>query len=382
MKQTLRILTITLAVLCSLGGCLFPRAKKQQIESSQIKGASDDQPTRLKVSNQCDQPIWVEYEIGTKGLTMPGDVQNRRLAPGESLDYPLPNAKVESLRLWPKTGCDAGGRNCDIGESRAPCSAQGCQPPIESKFEATFASAETCGDNKNADCVTWYNASQVDGYTLPYAIYPKGNKEGVNGCEVSRCDIDVNTCPSDELIDGRSYDLKVIGKNSKQVVGCIAPCKKLNYPAPWGEGKSEASPGVDFMCCPTPPITPGACSAGPIEKTKYVNHIRNVCKNVYTYAYDDANGLHTCSATTKFEVVFCPKGGPAAGSRIGAGGDPAGTPTPTPNPTPNPNPPPQGQTICDTDPRVNRGVPYRYDETCKASGGAGCIADLPCRYNQ
>lgn len=53
----------------------------------------------------------------------------------------------------------------------------------------------------------------------------------------------------------------------------------------------------------------------------------------------------------------------------------------TPNPVPTSTPPPTTGTVCDTDPRVNRDVPYRYDESCKTAGGAGCIADLPCRYN-
>lgn len=386
MKYVLKTLAIASALMVTASGCnkIF-QSGKVVTETSQTKGASDDQPTRLRVTNSCDQPLWIDHGMGNKSEKLPGNVGNRRLNPGESLDLPLPAGRVEAMRVWPKIGCDENGMNCDIGESMAPCGPSGCQPPIESKFEATFADANTCGDKKDAQCVTWYNASQVDGYTLSYAVYPKGNLEGVNGCEVSRCDIDVNSCPSDELIGGQLFDLKVRGKNTGRVVGCMAPCKKLNYPAPWGAGMDERQAPADYMCCPEG-ISSEACRAGPIERTKYVAHIRNVCKNVYTYSYDDLNGLHTCSATTKFEVVFCPKGGPAAGVLVGPGSNPppAPTPNPTPNPTPTPTPtpPPATGNVCDTDARVNHSLPYRYDESCRTSGGAGCIADLPCRYNQ
>jgi hypothetical protein len=31
-----------------------------------------------------------------------------------------------------------------------------------------------------------------------------------------------------------------------------------------------------------------------------------MCPSVYSYAYDDADGLHTCPAQTRFELRFCP----------------------------------------------------------------------------
>ena len=35
--------------------------------------------------------------------------------------------------------------------------------------------------------------------------------------------------------------------------------------------------------------------------------------------------------------------------------------------------------ICKTSPKINHSLEVRYDKSC-LSGGAGCIADLPCRY--
>lgn len=55
-------------------------------------------------------------------------------------------------------------------------------------------------------------------------------------------------------------------------------------------------------CCPTPPISPAQCSAGPIESTQFVKAIHAMCPSVYAYAYDDLGGLHTCDGNTSFEV--------------------------------------------------------------------------------
>jgi len=77
------------------------------------------------------------------------------------------------------------------------------------------------------------------------------------------------------------------------------------------------------LCCPTPinPTTGGcsiskscmtseACSntGDPLSvvHTDYVAAMRSMCPSAYSYAYDDAAGLHACSSQTQFEVVFCP----------------------------------------------------------------------------
>ena len=42
------------------------------------------------------------------------------------------------------------------------------------------------------------------------------------------------------------------------------------------------------------------------DSTSYVAAIHAMCPSAYSYAYDDANGLHACSSSTAFEVTFCP----------------------------------------------------------------------------
>ncbi|HRI71763.1 MAG TPA: RICIN domain-containing protein [Polyangium sp.] len=270
----------------------------------------------LTIRNNCSQPIWVAHSQNVQSAN------NVKLNPGGTYVYNVPENGISATRFWPKTGCNENGTNCKIGDSVAPCPAGGCQPPIESKFEATFAA-------KGGAAQTWYNLSQVDGYTLPFKVVPTGEGAGTGNCVVSDCSgLSLDRCPGSEdlgngVIGGYAgQDLRV-RDSSGAVIGCMAPCKKWNYPAPWGLGKPEnGDPGL-HLCCPTPIdpasgqctvangcMTSQACSnAGDplsVEHTDYVNVMRQMCPTAYSYAYDDAAGLHACPSTTSFEVTFCP----------------------------------------------------------------------------
>lgn len=277
--------------------------------SSGVSDSCGTQRTRLRVTNHCTEPLWLQHSANIS------DPQSVRVAPTACYDFAIPDARLESTRVWAKTGCDASGSNCQVGQSVEPCPTGGCQPPIESKFEATFADPVTCPtSNASADCLTWYNASQVDGYTLPFRIRPVGVGSEQAGCVESDCGgLDLAQCPSQEDLSEGAYssyasvDLRVFAPNDpSKVIGCMSPCKKLNYPAPWGFGLGETSkPTVDY-CCPTPPISTEQCRSGPVASSTYVTRMHQMCPSVYSYAYDDAAGLHTCPAQTQFEVVFCP----------------------------------------------------------------------------
>ncbi|EYF07632.1 RICIN domain-containing protein [Chondromyces apiculatus] len=266
---------------------------------------------QLSIRNQCGHPIWIAHSNNVQAE------QNKRLNTGESFVYDVPDGGINATRFWPKTGCNASGLNCTIGDSVAPCPSGGCQPPIESKFEATFAP-------KGGAEQTWYNLSQVDGYTLPFKVVPQGQGAEAGSCVTSDCSgLSLAQCPSGEYIQGYGdQDLRV-RDGSGNVIGCMAPCKKWNYPAPWGLGRPEhQDPGL-HLCCPTPidPATgqctvqnacmsPNACSnAGDpqsVVHTDYVKAMQQMCPSAYSYAYDDAAGLHACPSTTSFEVTFCP----------------------------------------------------------------------------
>jgi hypothetical protein len=269
------------------------------------------------VTSNCADPIWIAHSDNLP------DAQNVMLGRGQSYDYAIPDSGLSSMRVWPKSGCDGSGVNCAIGESVAPCPAGGCQPPVESKFEASFTATGS------AD-VTWYNLSQVDGYTLPFKVVPHGNGAESGSCVTSDCSgLSLAACPGSEDMSGGGEfgayaheDLRIFGANG-QVIGCMSPCKKWNYPSPWGLGQPEgADPGL-HMCCPTPidpnsgQCTPAnACMTSPacsdasdpvsVVHTQYVDAIRSMCPSAYSYAYDDKAGLHNCPSDTSFEVVFCP----------------------------------------------------------------------------
>ncbi len=277
--------------------------------------------TRLRITSNCAAPIWIAHSDNVP------DTQNLQLTRGQSHDYAIPDAGLSATRFWPKTGCNGAGHDCQVGDSGEgggkPCPASGCQPPVDSKFEATFAP-------KGGGAQTWYNLSQVDGYTLPFKVEPRGAGAGQGSCVSSDCSgLSLDRCPgSEDLSGGGRYagyaheDLRVRDA-AGNVVACMAPCKKWNYPAPWGLGQAEsADPGL-HLCCPTPVdpasgqcteanhcMTSGACSnaADPVSvvHTGYVAAMRAMCPSAYSYAYDDASGLHACSSQTGFEVTFCP----------------------------------------------------------------------------
>ena len=208
----------------------------------------------------------------------------------------------------------------DNGEGGgAPCGPTGCEPPFDSKFEATFAAIGSAAQ-------TWYNLSLVDGYTLPIAVTPQGPGTGTGSCVPSDCStLTLDACPGEEdLGDGTYVDLRVKDPDDpSRTIACLAPCKAWNYPAPYGLGRPEnQDPGL-HMCCPTPfdpasglctaangCMTPDTCRAPgdplSVTHTSYVSLLHTRCPSAYSYAYDDEAGLHACPSTTAFEVVFCP----------------------------------------------------------------------------
>ncbi len=281
------------------------------------------QTTRLRVTNRCDEPIWIAHSANV------GDTQNVKLVDGAFHDYDVPASGLASARFWPKTGCDPAGQNCKIGDNGegggAPCGPAGCQPPIDSKFEVTFPP-------EGAQDATFYNLSLVDGYTLPFKVVPKGAGAEQGSCVTSDCaGLTLDACPGNENMSGggefaqyASIDLRVKDPtNAARTIGCLSPCKKWNYSLPYGLNQPEnQDPGL-HMCCPTPIdpgtgncteangcIGPDACRATSdpmsVEHTSYVALIHTMCPSAYSYSYDDAMGLHACPADTAFEVIFCP----------------------------------------------------------------------------
>ncbi|NLN63560.1 MAG: thaumatin family protein [Myxococcales bacterium] len=290
-----------------------------------------DQPTRLRITNRCAYPIWIQFGDGDGKRQVlenhnPG-ANNRRFTSGESFDYAIPdegdipdiiNAGIalEGTRFWVKRGCDEKGDNCTVGQSRTnsdgTCPPGGCHPPIESKMEATWASL-------SSGSVTWYNASHVDGYSEPYVIIPKGAeaKTAPDCIPINASMLDAAAqCPAHEnLTDARYTDLDLRFVVGGEVLGCYSPCKKITY----DDHVDEWTDPLGLrMCCPTntsgvphPGLTSEECNNREhpysIWNTAYLQHLKETAPTVYTFAYDDAESLFTCPGTTKFELIFCPE---------------------------------------------------------------------------
>lgn len=306
------------------------------------------QTADLRIINNCKTTLWVEGRYGGSGGPIPGQsVTATRALPGSFVDYVIPDTGLSGTRFWAKYGCDANGRNCEIGDQMqywpnppGGCPTGGCTPPIDSLFEATWGCKPGAGCNAQ-NPTTWFDTSQVDGWTIPYKLTPLGDtskcdcdgpKCGFKGVDAST--LDLARCPSNEdltaggnfssvnfngkTVSLKSVDLRVID-DQKRVIGCMSPCKKLNWSPPYGLGQSEDKGAAMWMCCPTPTpnnckpsngcVLPDVCRAGPIEQTKFVDAVHTMAPGVYSYSYDDGVGLHACPAgIVKYTMEFCPAG--------------------------------------------------------------------------
>lgn len=273
-----------LALAGVIAGCQAPAAPA--VTDAEVADAPADaaplplQTSRLRIVNRCAEPIWIAHSDNVPS----GQVE---LAAGQFHDYDIPVGGLASARFWPKLGCDAGGQDCRIGD----------EPPIDSKFEVTFAAIGSAE-------ATYYNLSLVDGYTLPFAVNPVGAGAGTGSCIASDCSmLTLDECPAEEdLGDGTIVDLRL------PAGGCLSPCKAWHLPPPYGLGRPESEePGL-HLCCPAP-FTPEACrDAGDplgVVHTDFVALVHARCPTAYAYSYDDAAGLHACPANAGFEVVFC-----------------------------------------------------------------------------
>lgn len=304
------ILVVVLVLAVVLWITLKPVDMPPDVNDEGPPGDTDDmvpsdQPTRLRVKNNCAGKIFMGF---SENIDSPAV----GVEPGGIWDAPIPDEGLGATRFWTKTGCNSQGLDCDIGQSSPPCPVDGCQPPLDTKFEATWADVNESQTDTTALTVTWYNGSLVDGFSTPFRITPF-LPEGVEyaDCVGDICNVQPEDCPSNEDLsqDGKfpelaNVDLRIKNTTGK-VVGCMSPCKFLNYPPPWGLGIPESDERVRLFCCPEG-VEPEECRGGPIERTKYVQYIHDQCRNSYSYSYDDSVGLHTCPSQTKMLLEFCP----------------------------------------------------------------------------
>lgn len=324
-----------------------------------VVSPNSEQTSRLRITNKCDQTLWIQQDW--KSTT--NDPIVVKIDEGSSYDYSIPDIGLASTRFWPKSGCNEHGYDCKVGESTGVPDAEkkGWQhgpyaPDINSKFETTWgclksihsSNPKLCAQNpsdpaNNLGEETWWNGSAVDGYTFPYSINVKNHQSScmdiISGKPLKNPGVDcsklsVQACPTDVNLSTEGKFNAVNGVNITRVnlqfldqktgtpIGCFSPCAKLTTAQGSDNGRTEGgwknilgglnpeSPEAQMYCCPTPPVSPEQCSAGPAARSAYAQSVHTVQQcDSYTYAYDDAKGLARCGSQTKFEIILCPKPG-------------------------------------------------------------------------
>jgi hypothetical protein len=310
---------------------------------------------RLKIVNGCGQPMWIQFLTGNGGGTLNAPNRHLLASSGSSIEYDIPDKGLAGVRVWPGMGCDGNGHNCKMGASGGPpslgftCPAGiGCAPPIDTKWEGSFGCmpnipSSQCQVNPSGAGVLgrndWWNTSMVDGYTTPVRVRVLGNcpvgpqvdnPGGPVGGVVDCSGLRFSDCPRGENLstNGRFPTLSNLdlllrhpnpdGSPSGAIAGCFSPSGKLtmgqwqSLPRPPFTGLTfdPRDPQAEMYACPTPPISPAQCMAGPAARTAYTQMIHSRCNNTYAYPYDDTNGLLACPSATnlKYEVTFlCPQ---------------------------------------------------------------------------
>lgn len=254
--------------------------------------------SKLRIANEAEGPIYINY-LAEEHLWP----QTLRIDPGMAVDYHVPVGKhVEAARFWPKYGCDEHGQNCTFGESGGPglgCPQGGCSPPIDSKFEATFGASD--GND-------WYNASQVDGWSLPFSMNFDCQGSESQTAKLNCSGLKHSACPTQDVQGLGNVSLAALNPNKgHSYAGCYSPCSLLTHNQWKTPNRSYFSPGdepADQYCCAGAFGGPEACWEGPNAQMTYTDVVHSHC-DTYAWAYDDAVGLKACpSENATFSITY------------------------------------------------------------------------------
>ena len=190
-----------------------------------------------------------------------------QMAPGTQVNFTLDSGWIG--RIWGRTGCNnASPAICATGQ----CGGVG----LQCAGTTGVAGTSLAEFNLNANGTDWYDVSYVDGMDTPIGISVSNSTcASPNTCSSAP----INACPAD----------------LKNGADCLSPCTVYN---------------TDQFCCRGAFGTQATCVVAnwPADQQSYVTNIHNSCPGEYAYAYDDANGLHTCATGANYTVTFCPNG--------------------------------------------------------------------------
>lgn len=271
------------------------------------------------IYNNCTQTVWIQNNNQPAA-----DPTLIKLNPGDSYSYAINGQSVPSFSATPKLNCDADGNNCETGQSLPPCPGYGCQPAVDSEFEASFN-----------DTSTFYDVSLVNGYTLPFKVRViKASNEDNTACLNSDGSLlDIKMCPSHEnlstpygsmnnfgqfkfgpylyalngatntVVSLTNVDMRVTNPNTNNIIGCYAPVEKLASPT-WGGlgvGYNTNDPAYNAGY-----YTPAIMYSCPFRTSELLNNTANGLSPNGA----DSLGFHQLSAFCNAAAGFCSSSDP------------------------------------------------------------------------
>lgn len=281
---------------------------------------------RLRIKNGSAGILWIFYQVGAGGGSLP-TAHQVKLAAGGHVDYPIPDKGLAATRFWAGSGCDDTGNNCVIGQSGGPvsegftCPPQGCAPPVDTKWEGTFGclpGVTDCQVNPSSPTMaplpatdSW-DTSLVDGFTVPFKVEvigacpggPIANKIDCSTLPLSMCPATENLSTGGMFPALGAVNMTVTNPGPMMPAGCYSDCAALTFSQWGGMSFSPGSAEAQVYCCPTPPVSPSTCRMGFVTDTGYTDLVHATCPQVYAYAYDDGTGLFNCPAGVRYEVTF------------------------------------------------------------------------------
>lgn len=214
-----------------------------------------------------------------------------QMAPGTQVNFTAASGFIG--RIWGRTGCNsANPAVCATGQ----CGGIG----LQCAGTTGMAGTSLAEFNINANGTDFYDVSYVDGFDNPIGIT-----------------VSNSTCASPKVCS--SAPVTACNGDLKNGAECLSPCTVFN---------------TDQFCCRGAFGSVASCVVAnwPAADQSFVNNIHNSCPGQYAYAFDDANGLHTCPTGANYTVTFCPSGGGGGG---GGGASLNGAHTMTPGNAPD-----------------------------------------------
>lgn len=114
----------------------------------------------IEVGNRCSFPIWIQALTNNNGAPLSNEI--KRINSGGRIKYEISDNGWAG-RLWPKTGCDYRGENCEFGQSIPPCPSGGCHPPADTKVEFYFP-------RQNSPDLSFYDISLVSEHNICFCV--------------------------------------------------------------------------------------------------------------------------------------------------------------------------------------------------------------------